>query len=256
MQGLSAYSHKKQFEQRQEASKDILNALVDAKAELDAADSQGMTALHCLVECGSKNQYLRYSAEPRIMEKMTILIQASRGAVLFAKNKKGKLASQLVGNKQVRAFLQEEELRLKDVGVMVELRPCLAALAAGLTCQWTEAPQDSLRSVAVSKLHRLRVKINDIQAMFKVLLRAVGQAPPLRKLDHALIRGQLAIFEGQANLLLTLHNEELGDLTSDFDDDEKMASRQRKRVLELTDLGTTVNSLLVVIKELLAVLQK
>ena len=59
------------------------------------------------------------------MAKMTILINASGGTVLFARNKKGKLASQMVGNKKVLAILQEEELRLKDVGVMVELQVSL-----------------------------------------------------------------------------------------------------------------------------------
>ena len=64
MKEFSACCYKQQqFEERKKASNEILQILVDAKAEVDAADSQGMTALHCLVECGTKHRYCSYLDE-------------------------------------------------------------------------------------------------------------------------------------------------------------------------------------------------
>ena len=104
-----------------QASDEIQRALIGAKADLAAADMQGMTALHCLGEnCHGGRCQSDFMSR---MAKMFILIKAGGGTVLFAKNKKGKPASQ-VGNRYVwERQLHREEERRKDFGVTIDLKP-------------------------------------------------------------------------------------------------------------------------------------
>jgi hypothetical protein len=93
--------------------------------------------------------------------------------------------------------------------------------------------------------------------MFRVLLEVMRQDPPLKMLDRASIRGQLVSFELQADSLLTLHKDALGDLTGDRPEDkeETVDCRLRKRVQEMMYLDAGFKSLLLLVRELLAVLQ-
>ncbi len=235
------------------ARTDILQALVDAKAEVDAGDLQGKTALHYMAAQCCDYHFGYYCDQSKVYANMSILIKASGGTVIFAKSKKGKLASELGGCKEVRNHLHAEALRLKNVGDVVKLRPCLAALAVGLA--WAEAPKECLKTFAVSKMRRVRVKISAFQALLEPLLRIARNVPPLKTLDRASIRGQLVTLEGQVHLLHNRHFNALDDLERDSDEDEKMACRRHNRKLELTDLGAVVKSLLELVRELLAAFQ-
>jgi hypothetical protein len=233
----------------------IVQALIKAKAEVDATDLQGNTALHCLTECTSKHNYPIGLNWESISTIVSFLIEASGGTVLFLKNQKGNVPSQLGSKGQLRSFLQREESRLQYVACMVELQPCLKALAGGLVL-WADVSQESLRNVPVSKLQRVKVKISEMDTMLKTLFRAVSTTPNQGKLDRVSIRQQLVIVEQQAGLLLTLHDQALDGLVSTGfpDESERIACRKRKREKVVKDLGDALRSLLVIVRDLIAAL--
>jgi hypothetical protein len=235
-------------------SEHVVTALIKAKAKVDAFDLQGSTSLHCLAECSSKYSYPNGLSFASITAIASFLIQASGGTVLFLKNNKGKLPSQLGSNRQLRSFLQGQEYQLKDVSNMVELRPCLQALAGGST--WTEAPQESLRNVPVSKLQREKVKISEMDTMLKILLRVLRTTPHLEMLDRSLIRKQLITVQQQIDRQLTVHDHALDGLVSIGDPDEntKIACRRLKREKVVKDLGFAMRSLVAVVNDLIAAL--
>lgn len=136
-------------------------ALIEARADVTAADCWGKTALH-------------YAAGLGDVDWARALVEGGGRALLMAKAKTGKRPLEMASGKAMKALLQEAEARAASGGPD-SLRPGLAALEAGLS--FAASLRSGFSAASNKELHAARMRLKDLLGHLRDLEAAARDCP-------------------------------------------------------------------------------